>query len=154
MQICCFTKLRLCPCAQFMDEFKVSHLLWFHCLALNWKFLQHSYVAKSIALFFGSALIRMDLGNNGNFKRVHFCAQMDPVSNTMRGRRGCEWAFYLNAILTGRFVSVLVWLGLGGEGREESLGRRLPPQTQLFLFVRGSKFLRGRGYTPHGQINS
>ena len=85
--------------------------------------------------------------------RVHFCAQMDPVSNTMRGR-GWECTSYLKAILTGRLVSVLVWLGLGGEGREESLGRRLSPQTQLFLFLRGSKLLRGRGYTPHGQINS
>ena len=51
-------------------------------------------------------------------------------------------------------MSVLVWLGLGGVGREESLGRRLPPQTQLFLFLRGSKLLRGRGYTPHGQLKS
>ena len=51
-----------------MDEFKVSYFLWFHCLAPNWKFFQHCYVAKSIALFFGPALIRMDLGNNGNFK--------------------------------------------------------------------------------------
>ena len=85
--------------------------------------------------------------------RVHFCAQMDPVSNTMRGR-GWECTFYLNAILTGRLVSVLVWLGSGWEGREESLGRRLPPQTQLFLFLRGSKLLRGRGYTPHGQLKS
>ena len=48
----------------------------------------------------------------------------------------------------------VAWVGLGGEGREESLGRRLPPQTQLFLFLRGSKLLRGRGYTPHGQLNS
>ena len=39
-------------------------------------------------------------------------------------------------------------------GREESLGRRLPPQTQLFLFLRGSKLLRGRGYTPHGRLKS
>ena len=43
---------------------------------------------------------------------------------------------------------------LGWVGREESLGRRLPPQTQLFLFLRGSKLLRGRGYTPHGQLMS
>lgn len=47
-----------------------------------------------------------------------------------------------------------MWLGWGGVGREESLGRRLPPQTQLFLFLRGSKLLRGRGYTPHGQLKS
>ena len=48
----------------------------------------------------------------------------------------------------------VAWVGWGEEGREESLGRRLSPQTQLFLFLRGSKLLRGMGYTPHGQLKS
>ena len=43
---------------------------------------------------------------------------------------------------------LVAWVGLGGEG---GIPWATPfPQTQLFLFLRGSKLLRGRGYTPHG----
>ena len=95
----------------------------------------------------------MDLGNNGNFKSALLRSNGSSFQYNERKKR--RRMYFLSQRHPHWSVGVcprVAWVGW--EGREESLGRRLPPQTQLFLFLRGSKLLRGRGYTPHGQLKS